>query len=324
MTRSLAVTLAAGLGLALDPSATLAQSAERAEQLFVEGKSRMAAGELTQACPLLEESYRLDSATGALLALAICHEQQGKLASAQREYAQVAVRSASENNPAREQAASERAVALASEVSTLTLRLAAPQPEVVVRLDGAPLDAQSLGQPIAVDGGEHVVEASAAGKLPFRAQAQVAERGDTREIVIPELASAVAPPAVARAAQPVSRGSPAARSAGLSTEGWLGLGTIGAGAIGLGLGAVFALQAGGDAPPACSAPPCAAPSSTEMDEGDAAALSLVIGGVLVAVGSAVYFALGQSGSSDVLAQHATLAPRAWAGRAGGASVQTRF
>src|SRR4051794_10074481 len=80
----------------------------RAEQLFRDGKARLASGDHAHACPMLAESYRLDPASGGLLALAVCHEREGRLASASREFAEVAARSHAESRPDREQAARER------------------------------------------------------------------------------------------------------------------------------------------------------------------------------------------------------------------------
>src|SRR5688572_28243096 len=71
--------LIAGAAFAQEGSET------RAAQLFQEGRESFLAGNLVDACPRLAESYRLDPATGTLMALALCHEQEGKLALARAE-----------------------------------------------------------------------------------------------------------------------------------------------------------------------------------------------------------------------------------------------
>src|SRR4051812_24565538 len=77
----------------LAPSALAAQASEGSEMrgtasqaLFDEGRRLLEAGNYVEACAKLDESYRLDAAAGTLLNLALCHEQQGRSASAWFEY----------------------------------------------------------------------------------------------------------------------------------------------------------------------------------------------------------------------------------------------
>ena len=62
----------------------LAQSSDQvaAEALFQEGVALLEEGNANAACPKLAESHRLDAATGTLMALSLCNEAVGKLASA--------------------------------------------------------------------------------------------------------------------------------------------------------------------------------------------------------------------------------------------------
>jgi tetratricopeptide (TPR) repeat protein len=101
------------LGL-MQPVAARAQtsSASEADALFHRGKERLAAGDYAEACPLLAESYSLDPASGTLLALAVCHEREGKLATAFTEYGEVAVRSRAERRKDRAGAARDKAAEL--------------------------------------------------------------------------------------------------------------------------------------------------------------------------------------------------------------------
>ncbi len=79
-------------GLALSGTAFAQSNAARAEALFQEGKTLLASKAFTEACPKLAESQRLDPADGTLMALAYCHEGEGKLAAAWTEYSLVAGR----------------------------------------------------------------------------------------------------------------------------------------------------------------------------------------------------------------------------------------
>src|ERR1041384_3389916 len=57
-----------------------------AAALFREGKALMDKSDFTPACAKLEESERLDPGGGTLLNLALCHEKQGRAATAWGEF----------------------------------------------------------------------------------------------------------------------------------------------------------------------------------------------------------------------------------------------
>lgn len=172
-----------------------ARDAAAAEALFEAGKALFEQGDYAAACPKFEESYRLDPATGALFALALCHERAGKLATAWVEYMEAAGRANSERNAEREQQARERAQALQARLSFLTIRV---DPKIAgvrgftVSHDGVTLRPAAFGAAIPVDPGRHTVRAEAPGRDPWEAFVDVGETPEQKTLDVPEL-RAVAP-----------------------------------------------------------------------------------------------------------------------------------
>ena len=69
-----------GLAWLMTTSQAHADKMTDAEELFRRAKTLMAERKHRDACPLLEESQKLDPQMGTLLNLAICHENVGKVA----------------------------------------------------------------------------------------------------------------------------------------------------------------------------------------------------------------------------------------------------
>jgi hypothetical protein len=161
-----------------------------AEALFRDGKQLLAQKDYARACPKLAESFRRDPASGTLLALAMCHEREGKVASAWGEYADVASRSKLEGRADREKAARAKAVELEPRVSKLTISISPDYGDTAgleVTRNGAVVAPALLGTALPVDGGTQIVEASAPGKKKWRAQMALAASGDRQMITVPKL-----------------------------------------------------------------------------------------------------------------------------------------
>jgi hypothetical protein len=138
-----------------------APDAARADALYREGKAALDAAELDRACPLLEESFRLDPATGALLALAVCEERRGRVATAHAAFEQVATRSRAAGEVPRAAAAEERARALAPRLPRWFVVLAPAVCEaagLTASVDGRLVAIASLGAPVPIDPGPHRLE----------------------------------------------------------------------------------------------------------------------------------------------------------------------
>src|SRR5258706_15511963 len=79
-----------------------------AQALFEEARALMNSQHVEEACLKFAESQRLDPASGTLLNLAVCHEKQGRTATAWSEYNDVVAAARRERNQERERIASER------------------------------------------------------------------------------------------------------------------------------------------------------------------------------------------------------------------------
>ncbi len=269
-----------------------------AEALFREGRAKMDAGDYAAACPKLAESFEQDPGTGTLLALAMCRERAGQLASAWASYGQVASRSKREGRADREQAAREAMQALEPRLSHLTItvdRTTSALAGLVVKRDGAPVGSGAWGAALPIDPGEHVIEASAPGKQPWSKKLSIGAERDTQNIEVPELVPEPAAASALPTAADASGSAPASKGPPLRT---LGLAVGGAGVVGLGLGVGFglraqALNAQSNENGHCNAQnQCDAVGGQKRDDAKSAATiataGFIAGGVLAAAGVTLF------------------------------------
>jgi hypothetical protein len=270
-----------------------ANASSAADTLFHEGTQLYDEARYDLACPKLAESFRLDPATGSLLALAACHEAQGKTASAWAEYGEVVVRARRQGRSDRADAAQQRFSALEPNLSRLTVRLDAGAAKIgglVVKRDGLALGPESLGAAFPIDPGEHTIEASAPDRRPWSSGVAITAGGASETVVVPVLPEA-ASPHEAPAMPPASR--PPLRSVGIATGA--------AGVIGLGLGVYFAATAvtrNNDSRADCTGDACG-PAGKQarydaLSAGNAATVAFIAGSALLA-GGVVLFLVGSQG-----------------------------
>jgi len=168
---------------------TVARDAfKRAQELANASPPRWA-----EACPLFEASYRADPQIGVLLYLADCHEHVGRIASAYAEFTDAADL-ARQRGDARESIARQRAATLAPRLSKIRV-VAPPEPPpgLVVKRDGVDITLL-VGGELAIDPGDHELEASAPGYISW--SKKVTAAGTTPvAIEIPKLDRIAAPPA---------------------------------------------------------------------------------------------------------------------------------
>jgi hypothetical protein len=289
----LGVALQAGVALGDEP-----QSPAAAEALFDEGKNLMRGGNYAEACPKLEESFRLDAATGALYAVALCHEGLGKLATAWVEFMDAAGRSNAEHNAEREQSARRHAEALQPRLSYLTVRVnavTAHLPGLSILHDGVTLRPAAWGTPIPVDPGEHELKASAPGYVAWQTKIQVGTPSHREAAEIPELSRAL-PPVTAPPSAPIPGGplAPLPRQ-GLSSLQITGIGLGSAGVASLlfaGFASWRALQKKSDSNEHCPANVCSSDGREERliarESAKWATAGSIAGGVLLGAGAALF------------------------------------
>jgi hypothetical protein len=176
--------------------------AQDADTLFKEGRALLDQKKYDEACPKLAESQRLDPGAGTLVALSMCHEGQGKTATAHDELKQAAAMGRKNGRSDLANAADKRAAAMEPKLSKLVVRLPKGERDRYdVTLDGTKLNGDRLDTPFAVDPGEHEIEASGAGKLAKSYTVRLNASG-TIEVVIDKLDdAAVAAPVPAPAPQ---------------------------------------------------------------------------------------------------------------------------
>jgi len=235
-----------------------------ADVLFQDGKRLLEAGRFVEACDKLARSDALDPAIGTRGLLAACHEQQGRIATAWREYGETAARAEAANDD-RAAFARERERALFKDLPRLRIRLAKARPGVEIYRSGIRLAPEEVGAASPVDPGTYEVIARFSDKPEVRLTV-TALRGKTVEVEIPDPdgAAAAAPVAAPGDAQPV------VPAKGLSNRKIGAIVAGGVGLVGFGLTGIFAASASSrNAASEAYLVPCGRGSSADCEAGRA-------------------------------------------------------
>lgn len=319
-------TLAAFVGAAKAGAAPTSSSSALADGLFRDGKQLLAEGHVAAACRKFEASYRAEAAPGTLLNVALCHEQEGKTASAWVELNQVLAQT--KEAPASDRKSAQRRKIAEEHLSAIEPRLVrvvvkldetASTHDLEIKVDDLPLEPAALGTRFPIDPGEHAITATAPGKVPFKGSA-TAREGQTLTLVIPRLEDLpVKGPAKGAPARDAAAPAPLEPMTA-PTGTWkrpAGFAALGLGAIGLAAGTVFgirALRAAQESRVAgCTETTC--PSQVALDIYTAGKESARVSDIALALGIA-------SASAGIVLL--ILAPSAGKPRAAGASAGARL
>lgn len=274
-----------------------------AQVLFDQGMKLMEERRFPDACPKFVESLRLDPGIGTQFNLAECYENVGQTASAWTNFLEVAGAAAGASQPERAKVARSRAAALEPRLSRLLIDVdpSARPPGLEVRRDGAIVRSAVWGIAVPIDPGEHLIEASAPGKRPWKDTTDVRGEGAVVTVRVPAL------PDAPRSAAPSASGAPGPPVVAQVVDApdeprpWqrpLGLIVAGVGVAGLGMGIAFGLVASArhdDSLAYCpnSEDLCSAEGVRMRDEAITAAhastAAFILGGAAVAGGGILFF-----------------------------------
>jgi hypothetical protein len=289
-----------------EPSAT---DKSIAAELFEEARMLLQQGRVDQACSKFEESQRLDPGGGTLLNLALCHERQGRTATAWLEFIEARGVANADARPLRVAFAQAHIAQLEPTLSRLVVQVspAADLPDLEVKRDGSDVGRAAWGSAVPIDPGDHVVEAAAPGKVPWRQSISVASSGDLKTVIIPSLGDV--PTATKRNEEPptdvavhpayasdtaAGRGSlERTMSPALTVAAWT---TLGLGAVAAGGSAYFGLHALSlkhDADRECPSDACSAQGAADnrdaIRSADLASVAAAVG--IAGVGTGVVLLL---------------------------------
>jgi hypothetical protein len=260
-----------------------------AESFFRQGLREFDAGAYDAACAALTESLRLDPKLGTLLNLALCHEKQGKTASAWVEYTHAAAWAAGIGQTERHDFASDHVTLLERRLFRVMLVLPI-EPELKVEVDHQSLPEPEPVLPVFLDPGDHLITVSAPGRKRFETVFHVLPGANAQDLPIPALQAEVVPPLPPPPPPPPPERPDTQRIAGL-VIGAAGLAAVGVSAY-LGIRSVVTL---GEVGAHCSGNVCDAAGLNLHSQARAAETASLVclgaGALALGTGAALTFTL---------------------------------
>ncbi len=217
------------------PAAVQTPSEARAEARFREGSEAFDQGRVDDACAAFGESLHLFATLGTLLNLALCHEKQGRVATAWAEFVHAGAWATDRD---RRDFAKQHAARLERSLPRLRVEVEGNAP-VQVTLDGDSLSDARRAMPLFVDPGAHNLTAAAPGRRSFSTTVTIAPNpsGDAPVLVtLPELE----PLPEAAPVAPAPPAPPAPSRSSRVAAGWI---AGGVGGLALGAGVAFGIDA---------------------------------------------------------------------------------
>ncbi len=233
-------------GAVLFATTAPAYAADNPEALdeLKQGYALKQVGNCRDALPHFAHSAQLQSTARTWLNISDCEQQLGDLVSAQGHAAQGRELARQRNDTELVGIADQQLAAIDGRLPRLTIRLSAQAPAgSKVQRDGVAVDRASLGSPMPVNPGAHIITVSASGRGERRFDVTVAEGGRNELAVEPGPKLGLEPPAkVTEGESPSSPERAGATSAGPYKP--LAIASFAVGGVGLVTGLVAGLMAG--------------------------------------------------------------------------------
>jgi hypothetical protein len=292
----------------------------RATALFKEARALIEAGSVSEACLKFAESLRLHPGGGTLLNLGICHEREGKAATASAELHDARAIAVRDGRDDRVALADEHLRALEGALSLVVIAVppSVDVPGLEILVDERVIARTSWGLATPMDPGEHVVEARLPGQLPWRTTLVVLPAGDRKTLVVPPWTDGASTPEPAAPAATSLAPAGADRRSGEKPDRTAALVVGGVGVAALAAGTYFGVRAVGkhqDSQDACTTNPCSQASKdlngTAKTFADVSTVSFAVGLAGIGVGAFLWL----RGSSQGAPRTVRVVPRVGPGLA---------
>ncbi|MFT3697529.1 MAG: hypothetical protein QM831_30580 [Kofleriaceae bacterium] len=167
--------LVAALALVTSSAVADPESQKKADALFAEGRKLIETHDDAGACEKFNQAIKLDpDAAGTMLNLGLCNQNLKKYRLALYWFRKAQVRAHETNLPEYETAAGNRTKDLSERIATIKVEVNTPNARV--RLDGEVISPEDYLR-VEIDGGHHVIEATAPGHKAFHQEIDVTGKG---------------------------------------------------------------------------------------------------------------------------------------------------
>lgn len=235
-----ALVIASALLAPAFEGATLAQSKDalaKMRERFREGMALEAGGQYAQALAAFKDVAEVKSTPQVRIHIAKCEEKTGDYVRAIGSYRLALAEAQDKKLKDVEQAANESIASLEPKIPALIIKRGQGANVAAITLDQRELGATEIGSDMPLNPGPHVIEASAQGRQPFKAEITLGE-GEKKTVTVKLLEQETPDVAPTVTTEPTATAPPPPTSSPVKTAGFIvgGLGIVGLGVAGAFIG----------------------------------------------------------------------------------------